>query len=235
MSLDSFLKAVGSLKFRGTSALFRLVHSPVTKSPAPTPGFSITETLVNAAATAALLVIPNAVQVSPKPKSKWDRPARLPPRAVDSPARVRLSSTAATADESSSSSSSSSSASSAKRMRHETESEVYTDDRPLEKPLIFATPSTQHKHYELATHTVKVRRSGTLSDVNALWDLKATDDGDGDGEDEDDATASRYLDPEMEKSKFFRMMSVDSFDQVVGKGRDLFLLFSYSPFSEIES
>lgn len=28
------------------------------------------------------------------------------------------------------------------------------------------------KNYELATHTVKVRRTGTLADIMAIWDLE---------------------------------------------------------------
>lgn len=31
-----------------------------------------------------------------------------------------------------------------------------------------------HIRYELATHTVKVRRTGVLSDVVKLWDLQGT-------------------------------------------------------------
>ena len=36
--------------------------------------------------------------------------------------------------------------------------------------LIILTYRFDVKQYELATHTVKVRRSGMLSDVSALWD-----------------------------------------------------------------
>ena len=36
--------------------------------------------------------------------------------------------------------------------------------------LIILTHRFDVKQYELATHTVKVRRSGILSDVSALWD-----------------------------------------------------------------
>ena len=30
---------------------------------------------------------------------------------------------------------------------------------------------TKSEKYELATHTVKIRRTGALSDVQAIWDL----------------------------------------------------------------
>jgi len=32
--------------------------------------------------------------------------------------------------------------------------------------------SAKHHRYELATHTVKVRRTGALQEVNAIWDLQ---------------------------------------------------------------
>ena len=39
-------------------------------------------------------------------------------------------------------------------------------DQPEDKTITSSEPS-----YELATHTVKVRRTGTLADVSAIWDL----------------------------------------------------------------
>ncbi len=33
------------------------------------------------------------------------------------------------------------------------------------------TQPSKYEKYELATHTVKIRRTGALSDVQAIWDL----------------------------------------------------------------
>lgn len=54
--------------------------------------------------------------------------------------------------------------------------------------------------YELATHSVKVRRSGTLMDVNSLWELEGTA----------AISDSSHLG---QKSRFERMPSVDTFNQ----------------------
>lgn len=69
VTLSSFLMAVGSLKFRGTSMLFRLAQSPIVRLPASTtPGFgdshSIYKAIAAAGATVTALVIPDAVRVS---------------------------------------------------------------------------------------------------------------------------------------------------------------------------
>ena len=58
--------------------------------------------------------------------------------------------------------------------------------------------------YELATHTVKVRRSGALIDVKALWDLKDTD----------AFSSATALDLEKENLRYSRFASVDSFNKV---------------------
>ena len=58
--------------------------------------------------------------------------------------------------------------------------------------------------YELATHTVKVRRSGALIDVKALWDLKDTD----------AFSSMTAQDLEKEKNRYSRFASVDSFNKV---------------------
>ncbi|XP_067934839.1 uncharacterized protein [Watersipora subatra] len=57
--------------------------------------------------------------------------------------------------------------------------------------------------YELATHTVKVRRSGALMDVKALWDLKDTD----------AFSSMTGQDLEEEKLRFSRFASIDSFNK----------------------
>lgn len=61
----------------------------------------------------------------------------------------------------------------------------------------FQAPGGQ---YELATHSVKVRRTGTLVDVLSLWDLEGTS----------AVTKSSRL---SEKTRFERLPSVDSFNQ----------------------
>ncbi|ESO98154.1 hypothetical protein LOTGIDRAFT_142980 [Lottia gigantea] len=53
--------------------------------------------------------------------------------------------------------------------------------------------------YELATHTVKVRRTGTLADIMALWDLQGY------------GSADHHLEGDI--SRFQRMPSIDSFNQ----------------------
>ena len=58
--------------------------------------------------------------------------------------------------------------------------------------------------YELATHTVKVRRSGALIDVKALWDLKDTD----------AFSSMTGQDLEKEKLRYSRFASIDSFNKV---------------------
>ncbi|XP_064461087.1 uncharacterized protein LOC135371046 isoform X1 [Ornithodoros turicata] len=61
----------------------------------------------------------------------------------------------------------------------------------------FQAPGGQ---YDLATHSVKVRRTGTLVDVLSLWDLEGTS----------AVTKSSRL---SEKTRFERLPSVDSFNQ----------------------
>ena len=68
--------------------------------------------------------------------------------------------------------------------------------------LTFATPPQQRQHYELATHSVKVRRTGGLSGVNKLWDSTLSE------------AMSASINMEYEKLKFFRVSSSETFDQV---------------------
>ncbi|XP_041377251.1 uncharacterized protein LOC121389658 isoform X2 [Gigantopelta aegis] len=63
--------------------------------------------------------------------------------------------------------------------------------------------TTASPKYELATHTVKVRRTGTLADVMALWELQGTNAVSG--------SAMHHLEGEI--SRFHRMPSIDSFNQ----------------------
>ena len=69
------------------------------------------------------------------------------------------------------------------------------------------TNETSNNHsvsYELATHVVKVKRSGTLTNVSQLWDLSGTG-----------ALAKSVQDLiANDRSKFTRMSSVNSFNEV---------------------
>lgn len=58
-------------------------------------------------------------------------------------------------------------------------------------------------HYELATHTVKVRRTGTLTDVMAIWELSGTS---------AICKSARAL-MEGDRGRFDRTLSVDAFNQ----------------------
>nr|XP_006815536.1 PREDICTED: uncharacterized protein LOC102807058 [Saccoglossus kowalevskii] len=61
--------------------------------------------------------------------------------------------------------------------------------------------------YELAMHSVKVRRSGTLSDVSALWDLQQ-----GTAVMSASSMSCHYKQMEGDKNRFQRTTSVDSFN-----------------------
>ncbi|XP_031568704.1 uncharacterized protein LOC116303319 isoform X2 [Actinia tenebrosa] len=113
ISLVDFLEAVGSLKFRGTSVLFRLPLS-ITKFAQE----DMLEGLTGEAQSFATSGISNKKRKSLSMECDED--------------------TTDTTD---------------------------VDDESL------SGDSTKGKTYELATHSVKVRRSGMLSDVSALWDM----------------------------------------------------------------
>ena len=58
--------------------------------------------------------------------------------------------------------------------------------------------------YELATHTVKVRRSGMLSDVSVMWDMKNTG----------MVSGSAQSELETNKLKIARLPSINCFNKV---------------------
>lgn len=76
-------------------------------------------------------------------------------------------------------------------------------DKLLEKGM--GEKKKDHISYELATHVVKVRRSGTLTNVSQLWDLCGTG---ALGKSVQDLIANN-------RSKLTRMSSVNSFNEVV--------------------
>ncbi|KAK2170289.1 hypothetical protein LSH36_3g04007 [Paralvinella palmiformis] len=85
-------------------------------------------------------------------------------------------------------------------------SEQKSDDLfkvPSSSRLSSSSNQSKVEKYELATHTVKVRRTGTLSEVLAIWDLPGTSAVSG--------ISECHL--EGDKSRFERMPSVDSFNQ----------------------
>ncbi|KAK3587623.1 hypothetical protein CHS0354_032831 [Potamilus streckersoni] len=71
--------------------------------------------------------------------------------------------------------------------------------QPERRPLC----SKNNPKYELATHTVKVRRTGVLTDVMAIWDLQGTG----------AITNTTVSHLEGEINRFQRMSSIDSFNQ----------------------
>ncbi len=58
------------------------------------------------------------------------------------------------------------------------------------------------QEYNIATHFVKVRRSGTLADVTTLWDMIGTE------------AVSGSMDAILEKPGFDRLPSINAFDKV---------------------
>uniref|UniRef100_T1ITH5 Serine/threonine specific protein phosphatases domain-containing protein n=1 Tax=Strigamia maritima TaxID=126957 RepID=T1ITH5_STRMM len=95
--------------------------------------------------------------------------------------------------------------------RLQTFSEAYlqTDRNDIISPDINLPPTSGTKTtpipvkgpYELATHSVKVRRSGTLVDVNSLWELEGT------------AAISSDSARVGQKGRFERIPSIDTFNQ----------------------
>ncbi|XP_074641598.1 uncharacterized protein LOC141899287 isoform X2 [Tubulanus polymorphus] len=65
------------------------------------------------------------------------------------------------------------------------------------------SPVSKDRPYELATHAIKVRRTGTLSDVMAIWELAGTT----------AVSDSTQVELEGNKSRFERMSSMDTFNQ----------------------
>ncbi|CAH1800796.1 unnamed protein product, partial [Owenia fusiformis] len=170
LPLADFLAAVGQLKFRGTSLLFRLPHSCVrsdhvsSKKPASPQNGS-----------------PNSSPNSSPTSSPPHRPAK---RFKTSPLDIDISQFNTTEDA--------------------FEDFIFKSPEPSPSPSA-SSHRISFEKYELATHTVKVRRTGTLSDVMAIWDLQGT------------AAVSAGgvgpLDLEGDKTRFQRMPSVDSFNQ----------------------
>ncbi|XP_013419289.1 uncharacterized protein LOC106179994 isoform X2 [Lingula anatina] len=153
LPLTDFLTAVGQLKFRGTSSLFRLPNS----------------------------CIPRNKRKRATPKKNED--GLSPPNNKRSRSDILN-----TTDNFNTRSSSPDKADDA-------------EDIPIFASPLTPGPLSVDSKYELATHTVKVRRTGTLLDVSALWDLQGT------------STGIADVDLTAERTRFHRMPSLDSFNQ----------------------
>ncbi|XP_052800805.1 uncharacterized protein LOC128231722 isoform X1 [Mya arenaria] len=152
LPLADFLSAVGQLKFRGTSVLFRLPHS-------------CTQSLKSVDGDESLSDGDN------EPPSKRGR------HKITDPIRnhKKLGNTGPGPN-----------------------NDLFK--QPEGRPV---TALSRQNRYELATHTVKVRRTGALQEVMAIWDLQGTG----------AITNTSVSHLEGDISRFQRMSSIDSFNQ----------------------
>ncbi|KAK3084884.1 hypothetical protein FSP39_020780 [Pinctada imbricata] len=158
-----FLTAVGQLKFRGTSVLFRLSQSCTTAIK------NKSESLMNMESSTAN----NNLNDSMEPPSKKCKPKLIDSLKHSPPRRLNMTDPAS-----------------------DTDVFKLPEGRPV-------SAGRHHQpKYELATHTVKVRRTGILSDVVKLWDLQGTA----------AVTESALSHLEGDISRFQRMPSIDSFN-----------------------
>ncbi|XP_052234478.1 uncharacterized protein LOC127847015 [Dreissena polymorpha] len=149
LPLADFLSAVGQLKFRGTSVLFRLPQS-------------CTQSLKNMEADDSLSDGSDNEPPSKRGRHKITDPIKNNKKLNDTgPGPFK---------------------------------------QPEGRPV---TAMSRQNRYELATHTVKVRRTGALQEVMAIWDLHGTG--------AITNTAVSHLEGDI--SRFQRMSSIDSFNQ----------------------
>ncbi|GFR58629.1 serine/threonine-protein phosphatase [Elysia marginata] len=149
-----FLTAVGSLKFRGTSILFRLPHSCLTNLKLCREGSPYSDS-------------------DSESKEEPSPPKRSRPKLLDSKK--------------------------AKDKSQEKEDSIFKQPEGRAP----SSSSTKLAKYDLATHTVRVKRTGTLAEVMALWDLQGTAAVSG--------SANNHLDGDV--SRFQRLSSIDAFNQ----------------------
>lgn len=150
---NDFLTAVGSLKFRGTSILFRLPQSCMTNLKLAREGSPYSDSDSDS---------------REEPPSKRSRPKLLD-------------------------------------YKKPKEKSIEKDDPVFKQPEGRAPSSASSKlaKYDLATHTVRVKRTGTLAEVMALWDLQGTPAVSG--------SANNHLEGDV--SRFQRLSSIDAFNQ----------------------
>ncbi|GFO09820.1 serine/threonine-protein phosphatase [Plakobranchus ocellatus] len=149
-----FLTAVGSLKFRGTSILFRLPHSCLTNLKLSREGSPYSDS-------------------DSEGKEEPSPPKRSRAKLLDSKKP--------------------------KDKSHDKEDTVFKQPEGRAP----SSSSTKLAKYDLATHTVRVKRTGTLAEVMALWDLQGTAAVSG--------SANNHLDGDV--SRFQRLSSIDAFNQ----------------------
>ena len=172
--LTLFLSVVGQLKFRGTSVLLRLPKSPVRR----------------------LTRIPSPEQQTP---AQWKQPPRKGKTPSPQLPAIKEPSSTAAEEESMETSAQTRAAS------------LQEPDSSLPMVAIYNASGESiddgegfcEDEYTIATHLVKVRRSGTLSDVSTLWDLVGTE------------AVSGSLDSILDtKPGFDRLPSINAFDRV---------------------
>ncbi|XP_033747393.1 uncharacterized protein LOC117332550 [Pecten maximus] len=160
LPIGEFLTAVGQLKFRGTSVLFRLSHSSLTTLKGSSDGASNSSSPVKEEET--------------EPPSKRYRPKLMDAMKLSPPRKLNM-----------------------------TDPDADVFKLPEGRPVMSSKHHGPQPKYELATHTVKVRRTGFLSDVIKLWDLQGTT----------AVAESAVSHLEGDISRFQRMSSIDSFNQ----------------------
>lgn len=193
--LSIFLNVVGQLKFRGTSVLFRLPHSPVNRStplpedspqplsPAPSPNVSVDRKQIQPDSD-------EAIKGEAPTDAKKARVDFTGSASTDSEESMDYTHSDGVASDSFKSAPSIMLQGGEDSIETISESEAEMEDLPGEG-------------YSIATHFVKVRRSGTLSDVTTIWDLAGTD------------CISGSLDSIVaSKPGFDRLPSINAFDRV---------------------
>ena len=197
--LNTFLNVVGQLKFRGTSVLFRLPCSPVTRS-TPIPP--------NAPQPASPAPSPN-VSLSHRAQLDANEPIKEEDQEMVGAKKVRVDSTESSSsnDKEESMDTSHSDEMSGDSFKSAPPAIVLLGDEDSTTETISDSEAEMEdlpgQDYTIATHFVKVRRSGTLSDVTTIWDLVGTD------------CISGSLDSIVaSKPGFDRLPSINAFDRV---------------------
>ncbi|XP_072031305.1 uncharacterized protein [Amphiura filiformis] len=172
LALMDFLNAVGQLKFRGTSSLFRLSQPSVTAADLEMSGHD--NGPGSSADSGEDSLQRQRHSIKRKKTSHFHKTLQFNLGSIDGD----LDSTNSNEDES---------------------------DR--DAAALFKSPEIrgidERSKYELATHTVKVKRSGMLADVRTLWDLQGTP--------AVSSSVGGVLDGD--KTRMQRVSSVDSFNQ----------------------
>jgi len=176
--LTKFLNVVGQLKFRGTSVLFRLPRSPVKKQTEPPNAELLPHSPL--LGTKQNKDKTGSGKQSPLP-SIADKDEEAEEEGMEVTSGVRVAPGCGVIDSLPVLS-------------------VENDDGEVLTPDVGGD-----EDYAIATHFVKVRRSGTLADVNTLWDLVGTEAVSG--------SVEAILD---HKPGFDRLPSINAFDKVHG-------------------